>query len=445
MNILLLNPPKDHEFALFVLDDYSTKARSNQPPLGLMYLSSYLKKTPDFNVKILDMNAKEMPINSIKAEIERFKPDIIGITCVIAKWFTVRELAKEIKKHTNVPIAVGGVNPSLYPYETLKCKDIDYVISGFGQVPFTDLCFLLKENSMTNIMDCHTRENCNKDTKGEFIFDDIDSFPLPDRSSLDINDYTMPFFPENPVTSMVTSQGCPFACHFCACKNFEPVSLRSPYSIIKELKEIESLGIRSVLFQDELFTMSTKRIKKICSKIIYEGIKLNWSVRSRANLVNIEALKMMRAAGCFNIHLGIESGTDRILGLMKKKLDTALIKKSVATIKEAGLSCTASFMLGYPDETKEEILETIDFAKSLDLNNCQFFITQPEPGTELYYQVSESKNYIGDIYSQFTSNPELINLKNNIASDILSKDELTDLLKFAYTQTKNLYDIKKGD
>ena len=441
MKILLINPPKEKEFTLSVLDDYNTKARSNQPPLGLLYLYSYIKDSHD--VHVLDMNAKEMIIEDIIKKLHTFQPDVIGITCVISKWLTVRDLAQYIKKCKDIPIVLGGVNPSLYPYETLQCKDIDYVISGFGQIPFKTLCDQLETNSYTdNISNCYSKNNCNSTTKGHFEFVDIDEFPLPDRSILSVEDYSFPFFPENPSTSMLTSLGCPHACGFCACKNFQPVKIRKVANIIKELQQVENLGIRSVLFQDELFTMSTKRINEICSSIIENNIKLNWAVRSRANLINIESLLMMKKAGCFNVHLGIESGTDRILTKMKKNLTVDIIKKSVSMIKQAGLSCSASFMLGYPTETKEEILETIDFAVELGLNNCQFFTTIPEPDTELYIEVQQIKKYTGNLYSKFTIDPTQVNLHDSIASDIFTKEEMNKFLELAYSKTNNLYNMR---
>lgn len=442
MKILLLNPPKYGEFALFVLDDYNTKARSNQVPLGLLYLHSYLKD--QYDVKVLDMNALEMPIYSIVNEIDTFQPDIIGITCVIAKWLTVKELARVVKMCSSAPVVVGGVNPSLYPWETLQCKDIDYVVSGFGQIPFEKLCRRIKQKLETNhIHNVYTKNNCDKYTKGSFDFIDVDAFPMPDRSVLPINDYTMPFFPENPCTSMITSMGCPYKCNFCACKNFKPVIFRNTENIIKELKHIESIGIKSVLFQDELFTMSIGRIKELCSAIISNNIHLHWSVRSRANLVHLSSLEFMKEAGCFNIHLGIESGTDRILSEMKKGITKGQALASVNTIKKAGLSCTASFMIGYPQEQYDEIMETIHFAQNLDLNNCQFFITQPEPNTELYEKVKNTHHLPNDIYSDFVLNPDNVDLKQNIASSVFTREELEKLLMIAYEKTNNLYKIKE--
>jgi radical SAM superfamily enzyme YgiQ (UPF0313 family) len=147
----------------------------------------------------------------------------------------------------------------------------------------------------------------------------------------------------------------------------------------------------------------------------------------------------MKKAGCFNIHLGIESGNDRILEKMKKNITVEQIRKAVQTIKSVGLSCSASFMIGYLSETREEILNTIEFAVELELNNCQFYITQPEPGTELYRELGIE----GDIYRRFTSDPTSVDLRNNLATDKFSREELVEFVRLAYTKTNNLYKIKE--
>lgn len=443
MRILLINPPLDNDnISFFNLIDYDKKARTFQIPIGLMYLKSYLDK--DHDIEILDMPVLGLSINDIQKYIKNF--NLIGITVTIGKWPTVIKLAKEIKKHTNISVIAGGVHVSLYPYESLQCKEIDYIISGFGQIPFKKLCERLEQYpgiEHNNVYNVYTRSNTDANTVGNFEFVDIDEFPFPDRKCLPIDDYIMPLFTDGSVTSMVTSIGCPYKCFFCACKNFQPVKIRKIENIINEMKYIQDLGISGILFNDELFTMSTKRITDICSGIINNNINLVWSVRSRANLVNLDTLKLMKKAGCVNIHLGIESGTNRILNRMNKKLTVDIIEKSVNTIKEAELGVTASFMLGYIDESESEILQTIEFAKKLELNSVQFYITCIESRTELYEELKPIKNLPDDIYADFTLNPDKIDLSKNIASTVFSKKEMDDFLRYAYSQCKSLYNIKK--
>lgn len=126
---------------------------------------------------------------------------------------------------------------------------------------------------------------------------------------------------------------------------------------------------------------------------------------------------------------------------MKKGITVEVVKRSVAMIKKAELSCTASFMIGYPDETEEEILQTIQFAQGLQLNAVQFYITQPEPNTELY----EECGLPYDIYSKFTLNPDSVDLRQNIASRFFTKEQLEDFLKLAYFDINNLYKIKENN
>lgn len=444
MKILLIAPPKEKEIAITVLEDYNSKARSNFPPLGLLYLYSFL--STKHNVSIVDMNGLEMTISDIVSIIKEHKPDLVGISCVINKWLAVVDMAKLIKQtDKNIHIAVGGPNPSIYPYETLRCREIDYVISGFGQIPFMELCNQLERGGYKgNIKNCYTKDDCSPDTKGNFSYVEIDKFPLPDRTATPINLYNAPFCPENPFTTMVSSLGCPGQCAFCPCKNYKPIQIRKPECVVNEMESIQKLGIRSIMFQDELFTMSAQRVKDICTLLLERNIKLHWTIKSRANYitkdyVNSGYLELMKKAGCFNIHLGIESGTDRILKKMKKGITTAQVIETVKMIKGSGLSCTASFMLGYLDETEEEIHDTINFAINLGLDNCQFFITMPEPLTELYDELKEERKYADNIYSKFTLEREPKILKGNIASQKFSREEMAIFLKEAYSRTKNLY------
>lgn len=444
MKILLINPPLE-TFSMFTLDDYSKKARSHQVPLWALYLHSHLKN--QHNIKIIDMAAKEMSIKDIKSVIDEFSPDLIGITCVISKVIVVRELSKFIKDNFRIPICVGGVHASLYPYEMLSLSNIDFIISGFGQMPLEKLCYKLEmKHSVDDIPNVHTKRNCTKKGRRDFCFEDVDKYPMPDRSILDINDYTMPFFSDgNPVTSSITSFGCPYKCRYCACRGFKPLILRKPEKIIEEMKHIESLGIKGLLFNDELFTLNKSRISEICSLIISEKINLKISLRSRANLINKDSLELLKDAGVFNIHIGAESGNDRILKAMNKQLTVDTIRKSVKTIKSVGLGVTGSFMIGYKSENEEEILNTIEFAKELELDVSQFYVTCTEPNTPLYNELKEIKNLPEDIYSDFTMNPGGIDLTQNVASTLFTKKDMDEYLKYAYTQTKNLYKMKENE
>jgi radical SAM superfamily enzyme YgiQ (UPF0313 family) len=442
MKLMLINPPKELEISFAVLDDYEVKARSNQPPLSLMYLYAYLSNR--FDVIVLDMNAKEEKIVDIDSYLNLHKPDIVGITCVVSKWLTVKELAKRIKRYNkDIQVVVGGVNPSLYTYETLQCIDIDYVVRGFGQLPLESLCESFCAGRINNsIQNCFTRENYLTNLPGNFGFQNLDLYPIPNRTILPITDYNLPYFPENPTTSILSSCGCPFSCNFCQGRTFKPVVLRNINNVVDEMDEIQKLGIKSVIFQDELFTLSTKRINEICSLMIQRNICLHWSVRARGTPIDENSLALMRQAGCFNIHMGLESGVPRLLKKMNKRITKEQSIEAIRRINYAGILSSASFMLGYPTETEAEIIETIDFASTVGLNNCQFYVVIPPPRTVMYKEWQQNTGYQGDVFSDFMMTPEKVDLKNIIASDIFSKSQMDEFLRLGFSKTKNLYQVK---
>jgi radical SAM superfamily enzyme YgiQ (UPF0313 family) len=442
MKLLLINPPKELEIAFAVPDDYEIKARSNQPPLGIMYLYSYL--SDKFDVSILDMNVEEATIQSIDSRLEEHQPDLVGITCVVSRWETVIQLSKRIKDfNPKIQIVVGGVNPSMYTYETLQCPSIDYVVRGFGQEPLLKLCQNFNVNTIqSSIENCFTKENYKTNIPGTFSFGNVDHYPLPDRRILPAENYTLPYCLDNPTTSMISSCGCPFNCHFCQGKTFKPVIMRDVNKVVAEMEEIQSLGIKSIMFQDELFTASDARIQEICSLILAKNINLHWSVRARGTPLKPQSLDLMKKAGCFNIHMGIESGNSRILKKMNKKITVEQATESIRRINAAGIFSSASFMLGYPTETKEEIMETIDFAANTNLHNCQFYITIPPPRTVLYKEWQKNTGYKEDIFSEFVLNPKSVDLNNMIASDLFTKQEMDNFVNIAFSKTNNLYKTK---
>lgn len=430
MKILLINPPKVIDIEMkYVITD---AVLYNVPPLNLQYLYSYL--SPYHDVYILDMAAEDIDIKDINTYIEKYKPDIVGMTAMFMDYSNVYKMAKLIKElNKDIVIVIGGISASIYIYETLQFKYIDYVISGTGQIPFLKLCNELSKGKFKNdIENVFTKENYTQNKLGYFKYENFDDYPTPNRI---VNKHLYTY----ALTS--TTLGCPNRCHFCS--SYKTIVLRKPESIIKELIEIYELGIKSVMFFDELFIYSNERVKQICDLIIDSGIKLQWTARGRIDSINKELLDIMKKAGCTSIGTGIESGTERILKRMNKHITLEQIKQSVKLMKNADIQCLAGFMVGYPSETKEEILETINFAKNLNLDGYSFYITTVLPGTMLYKEWQKNNNYYGDTISDF-----IINLSKDInsdialyykfASDLFTPNTLRNFIKLAFFTVKNI-------
>ena len=443
MKILLIQPPNNQESMTGLYPSNYKQARSVLPPLGLLSLASYLKT--DHDVYVLDMILTNQTEYGIPNILKILKPDIVGVTSVIGLWSSALKIFQSIKQYDpTIHTVAGGPNATYYPQETLSHKCIDFLIVGNGQKPLMELC-----NQLENGLPCDDIENCYVQdiSYSEFpcVYSEdhnINKYPFPDRRFTPYDQYSVPFCPENPTTTMITSMGCPFRCEFCTLTR-PPIQFLSVKNIIDEMGDIQELGIKSVLFQDELFTLYKERVKLFCEGLIEKDIHLNWSIKSRIDSIQQPVLfDLMKKAGCFNIHFGIESGNDDTLKRMKKGYACNDVQNTIKMVKDSGLSCTGNFMLAYPGESEKDILQTIDFAKELNLNIAQFSLTIDSPGSLLFKEAVKLGRRDKDYLSEYTLNPngdlptELFS-----ASDRFSHDELQSFLSKAYSNTKTLFDI----
>lgn len=442
MRILLINPPELNE----IKATKSAHARNNLVTLGLLYLASHLKANHD--VKVLDMSLLKQTTNELPGIIDGFKPNIIGITSVITLWGAVLDLIHAAKRHApDVVTVVGGPNVSKYPAQTLSHKDVDYIIVGSGQKPMLELCNRLEKHEKDfKIENCYAqgREYSSLATVHSKEYH-IDNFPFPDRLATPYDRYYASISPENPTTSMITSMGCPYKCAYCSSRVEQAFELRKETRVVDEMAGIEQIGIKSILFQDDLFTLKLNRVKNICEDIIHRGIKLNWSVKSRIDSIRPEMLDIMQQAGCSNIHFGIESGNDSTLRRMKKGYDVKKILETIKMVKESGLQCTGNFMLAYPGEEEKDVLNTIEFAAALDLNMTHFGITYAMPMTELFYEGVKAGRHSGnDPWSELTRNPNKgEDLFKIYASNTFNDDQLNRFLDIAFSKNRTLFDMNK--
>ncbi|MHC4625751.1 MAG: B12-binding domain-containing radical SAM protein [Planctomycetota bacterium] len=442
MRVLLLNPPEVDE----IKATKSAHARNNLVTLGLLYLASHLRS--DHDVKVVDMSLLEQTASELPGIMDGFKPDIIGITSVITLWGTVLDLVHTAKRHApDVVTVVGGANVSKYPAETLSHKDIDYIVVGIGQKPMLELCNRLEKRERDfDIENCYGQGRDYPSFTTVYSEEyHIDNFPFPDRLATPYDRYYASISPENPTTSMITSMGCPYKCAYCSSRIEQAFQLRKETMVVDEMAEIEQIGIRSILFQDDLFTIKLSRVKNVCEDIIRRGIRLNWSVKSRIDSIRPEMLDVMQRAGCSNIHFGIESGNDSTLRRMKKGYDVKKVRESIKMVKASGLQCTGNFMLAYPGEEEKDVLNTIEFAAELDLNMTHFGITYAMPMTELFYEGVRAGRHSGnDPWSEFTRNPDKgEDLFRIYASNTFSNDQLNRFLEIAFSKNRTLFDLNK--
>jgi len=270
--------------------------------------------------------------------------------------------------------------------------------------------------------------------KGDKIIDNkpmpfiknIDEIPFPSRDLLPFDKYQV-----NGVryTTMLTSRGCPFGCSFCASSRLFGGYWRgrSPKNVLEEMRIIyEDYNTKNVEFLDDTFTLNQKRAEEICDGIIREGWDITWGASSRVDTLTRRLVEKMKRAGCWVLYLGIESGCQRILNGVGKRITLEQVKKAVRIVKNAGIEVLGSFIIGFPDDTLKSIKQTIKFAKSLNIDYAQFSILTPYPGTPVFNYAVENDLLLTKDWSKYTAIDPIMKIKG------ITEKQLKSFLRKAY-------------
>lgn len=437
MRILLINPP-------YTNFEGMAESAGNTMPLNLAYLASYVKKKIDCDVEILDTEVLGFGYKEIEEFIIGMGPDIIGITTLTPPMQHVIKIV-EISKRVNpkCKVVLGGIHPTALPEQTLQETNADFVVFGEGEITFYEL---VKGFSDGELELAKIDGLCFRNKKGEIVknknrayIKDLDIIPLPARELFELKKYysapTKKVSDEPMVTPILTSRGCAFQCVHCISNLLwsRVVRYRSVENIIVEIEEcVNKYGIREFNVLDDTFTLNKNRLIEFCDAVIKKNLKIYWICFSRVNTIDEDMIKFMKEAGCRKISFGLESGSQRVLDLMKKSATIKMGKKAVAVVRKYGIEVHASFMFGNIGETKDSIEETIEFAKSLDLDNATFFITAPLPGTYLY-ELAKQKGFINKD-TRWGDFAPLTNAKPILVQNNVTEKELIYYQKKAFRQ-----------
>lgn len=230
------------------------------------------------------------------------------------------------------------------------------------------------------------------------------------------------------MTAIQISRGCPYNCIYCdeACSKFRR---REARDVINEIKHCVSLGIKDFFFIDDMFTIDKQWVATFCDLLAKEELNIKYKISARVNTIDEEMLRKFKETGCYRIHYGIESGSQRLLDVLQKKITVEQQKEAMLLTKKVGVRTLCYFMIGSPTETKKEILGTIDYAIRLDPDYAHFSITTPYPGTQLYRDGLKKGVFSHDFWREFAENPSEDFQPQPVSN--LSKDELKNLQIYA--------------
>jgi len=365
------------------------------PPLGLLYLGQILMDN-NYSVKVYDQTVTGINNLELMEFIKRLDPQIVGFSVIIDNLGTTIDLFKKLKIwNPNLITVAGNYFATFFPEKLMEEIGLDFCIRGEGEYNLLNLVDTIskQKQDFKEIKGLVFREN--KIVKSNPIPEpakNLDELPFPDRKLIDFN-YKL----QHKSTSILSSRGCPFKCRFCF---FSAVMgkrwrARSVNNIIEELQLLKEQGYRDILFVDDNFALSKKRVFQLCSELKRNQLTdLNFSGDCRIDNVSLELLRALVTINFKKIVYGIESGTQRILDYYAKGTTIDQIKQAVATAKKAQMEIIyGSFVLGAPNETIQEAINTIKFAIKLDLSFIVPQILETIPISPLYQEIVEKGYY----------------------------------------------------
>lgn len=395
MRFLLVNPPiREH-------------CPPSQFPLGLGYIASTVRNS-GFQVNVLDINGYRFSLERVTKKIAEWNYGAVGITGLITQYSYIKWLCNILRKtNPNCWIIVGGAIASSIPDTLLAKTECDIVVYGEGEITVVELANTIQNNGHLRAV-----KGISFKDRGKIIrnlprepIKDLGSLPFPAWELFPMETYignlgrekiacrrALPKQMErrlrgNNLRAMTISavRGCPYQCSYCYHTFYGyPVRNRPIKSVIDEILTLKrEYGIHHVDFNDDIFVHNRKWTVELCRALIKLGRPVTWICAGRVNLIDAELLSIMKKAGCVYIGYGIESGSDRILKLMNKKVTAKQASEAVKLTQKMNFACGASFMIGYPGETKASIKETVRFCIDHGIH-LSFFYTTPYPGTPLY-------------------------------------------------------------
>lgn len=393
MKVLFLNPPFLPRFSRFSRSPAVTRSGTIYYPIWHAYAAGVLEQR-GHTVKIVDAPAEGLTRGETLKAVNDFAPCMVVVYTSTPSIYNDCSVAGEIKDLMPWTFVVlTGPHVSALPKESLECDTrIDAVARGEYDITIAELAERLPERSGLDAVDGLTFRDSDAiiSNRQRAFIEDLDSLPFVSavyKNHLNIRDY---FYAHcrYPIVSIFTSRGCNARCTYCVYpeKMFGRAHRqRTPESIVAEFEYIERElpEVKEVLIDDDTFSFNERHTIEFSELMIKRRIKVPWTIECRANL-SYETMRAMKRAGCRLIVVGFESASDGILKAVKKGLTIERMRAFVADARKAGVMIHSCFMAGNPGETRETLEKSLEFAKEINADTCQFFPLMVYPGTEAY-------------------------------------------------------------
>lgn len=408
MKVLLIYPPLNKIVKTQHPDSIERDAPGRPPPLGLLYVASSVERSKKHTVEILDTIIDGLSYDDIERGLRKNQPDVVGIYSNVFTYRDVLRVAQLTKKLSNdIHVCLGGPLVAAYPGEVMQQKCFDSGVVGEGEISYNELLDCLDSGKPLNtVRGIVYKENGRIIiTPPRNVNRNLDSLPFPARHLTPYKKYYDLIGRQKVMTTISTSRGCPNRCLFCNRIELDVYRPRSPKNVVDEIEHCLKMGIEEFFFIDDTFTCDRPRAIGICDEIVKRKLNIKWDIRTRVDALDEELIKKLKTAGCTMIRIGVESGSDRILRQLNKKITVVQIEETVELLQKHKIDFIPYILFGNPTETREEIMESISFTIKMDPIFAVFGILLILPKTDLFYRGLKEGIFKEDFWREFILNP----------------------------------------
>jgi len=389
MKFSFINPGPNPELPI----EDTKKMVGAAPPLGMLYIATILRRE-GIDVSMIDEAAQGFSMKDTVNWVKKEDPDILGFSTLSSSGRKAAITAEAVKKENpNLTIVFGNFYATFNAERILKkYPSVDVIVRGEGEYTTLELVKCLEKGR--NLKEVSGITFRKKDrivsTSDRPLIKDVDSILFPDRGLLEVEYHNTTAginVAPKKFSSFVSSRGCVFQCRFCGCRRLARNlwRSRSVENILEELHLLASEGYRQLMFVDDNFTLNPKRVIKLCRRIRQEKVDIEWISEGRVDQCPYDMIREMVKANCRMIYFGIESANQKVLDYYNKQATPEQAKLAVKNARKAGVDViVGSFILGAPNETRQEIQNTLKFAEKLEVDIPQFNILAAFPGTDIW-------------------------------------------------------------
>ncbi len=394
-------------------EDPISKLNQRFAPLWPAYLAAHLETQ-------IGSNRFEFRLSNgkIENEFKSFKPHVAAVSSVTMNYNHAIKYAR-IAKKLDIAVVIGGIHISFMPHSLTKEMDVGCI--GEGEETFAELMRLYLDSGDFNSKDLAAINGVSYRDNGKLVstaqrslISSIDHISHPKRSLLGFRN----------TDTMMTARGCPYRCVFCSVSRFwKKVRYASPDFVIDEVTELAKNGVRIIKIYDDLFTSNQDRLEQIADRIYASGLyrRIKFACWCRANTVTQKVTDALKKMNVVSVELGLESGCDRTLRYLKGNVSVNDNYKAIDLLKNAGIQTNAAFIIGAPDETEDEIMQTYDFIKKSRLDTVTVNRLIPFPGTPIWEYASK-KGFVSE-------DMDWGRIGNTLLSETISAKKLNRILK----------------